>query len=200
VHAATAAIAAQAGNRASARVLGTVPSGWRNGARTSQHVAYNDGERTVDVAYRFDRGALAIEVDGSALPAVQLVGASPEQVDLQIDGVRRRIAVHRAGDVSYVDSALGSTALTEVPRFTDPTAAQAAGSLLAPMPGGVVRVLAAAGDPVSVGQALLVLEAMKMEHTVTAPVDGVLSELHVAVGQQVDSGQVLAVLDGGART
>jgi pyruvate carboxylase subunit A/propionyl-CoA carboxylase alpha chain len=60
------------------------------------------------------------------------------------------------------------------------------------MPGAVVRVGAAVGDTVSAGQPLVWLEAMKMEHTVTAPTDGVLAELHVAAGQQVEVGAVLA--------
>jgi propionyl-CoA carboxylase alpha chain len=102
--------------------------------------------------------------------------------------------VHRVGSVSYVDSALGFSALAEVPRFPDPAAAEHAGSLLAPMPGTVVRVLAAEGARVRAGAALMVLEAMKMEHTVTAPVDGVLAGLRVEPGDQVDTGQVLAVV------
>jgi biotin carboxyl carrier protein len=63
------------------------------------------------------------------------------------------------------------------------------------MPGGVVRVLAAPGDAVTAGQALVVLEAMKMEHTVVAPVDGVVGEVRAGPGDQVETGQVLAVVE-----
>jgi pyruvate carboxylase subunit A/propionyl-CoA carboxylase alpha chain len=82
--------------------------------------------------------------------------------------------------------------LVALPRFPDPGAAVAQGSLLAPMPGSVLRVGAAKGDTVTAGQPLIWLEAMKMEHTVTAPSNGVLVELTVAPGQQVDVGAVLA--------
>jgi biotin carboxyl carrier protein len=82
--------------------------------------------------------------------------------------------------------------LTGLPRFGDPDAAVAHGSLLAPMPGSVLRVGAAVGDTVTAGQPLVWLEAMKMEHTITAPGDGVLAELNVAPGQQVEVGAVLA--------
>jgi propionyl-CoA carboxylase alpha chain len=82
--------------------------------------------------------------------------------------------------------------LTAAPRFVDPSAEVAAGSLLAPMPGSVIRLGAALGDTVTAGQPILWLEAMKMEHTVTAPTAGVLVELPVAVGQQVEVGSVLA--------
>ncbi|MGV0801157.1 acetyl-CoA carboxylase biotin carboxyl carrier protein subunit, partial [Mycolicibacterium elephantis] len=74
-------------------------------------------------------------------------------------------------------------------------AAVAQGSLLAPMPGSVLRIGAAVGDRVHAGQPLVWLEAMKMEHTVTAPADGVLAELNVEPGQQVDVGTVLARVD-----
>ena len=85
--------------------------------------------------------------------------------------------------------------LVALPRFPDPDAAVAQGSLLAPMPGSVLRVGAAVGDTVTAGQPLIWLEAMKMEHTVTAPSDGVLAELNVEAGQQVDVGAVLARVD-----
>jgi pyruvate carboxylase subunit A/propionyl-CoA carboxylase alpha chain len=81
------------------------------------------------------------------------------------------------------------------PRFPDPDAAVALGSLLAPMPGTVLRVGATVGDRVAAGQPLIWMEAMKMEHTVTAPSDGVLVELNVEPGAQVDVGAVLARVD-----
>ncbi len=194
IHAAAAALAAQAANRASAEVLGGLPSGWRNVGGIPQHVAFTLGEQTLDVAYAFRRSGLELAVNGEPLP-VRLVRAAPDAVALEVGGVRRVYTVHRVDGWSYVDGPDGSAALAEVPRFADPNAAAHAGSLLAPMPGGVVRVLAAQGDTVSAGQSLVVLEAMKMEHTVTAPVDGVVAEIAVAPGDQVDTGQVLAVVN-----
>lgn len=94
-----------------------------------------------------------------------------------------------------MDSSLGSTALLAVPRFPDPSAAVHAGSLLAPMPGSVLRVLVETGTTVTAGEALIVLEAMKMEHTVAAPAAGTVTEVDVAAGDQVDTGQVLAVVE-----
>ena len=64
------------------------------------------------------------------------------------------------------------------------------------MPGSVVRVGAQVGDTVALGQPLVWLEAMKMEHAVSAPAPGVITELNVVVGQQVDVGSVLAVIEG----
>jgi propionyl-CoA carboxylase alpha chain len=194
VHAAVAALAAQAGNRAAAPVLGGIPSGWRNVGGTPQQVAYTLGERALEVTYTFRRCGPQVAVDGEPL-AVRLLRAAPDAVELEVDGVRRAYAVHRVPGWSFVDGPDGSAALAEVPRFADPNAVAHAGSLLAPMPGGVVRVLANQGDAVRAGQALVVLEAMKMEHTVVAPVDGIVAQLAVAPGDQVDTGQVLAVVE-----
>ncbi|HZG91262.1 MAG TPA: biotin carboxylase N-terminal domain-containing protein [Pseudonocardia sp.] len=193
VHAAAAALAAQAGNRAAARVLAGMPSGWRNVGGTPQRVAYALGERTVEVTYAFRRSGPDVAVDGEPL-AVRLLRAAPDGVELEVDGVRRAYAVHRVAGWSFVDGPDGSVALAEVPRFADPNAVAHAGSLLAPMPGGVVRVLVAEGDRVTAGQPLVVLEAMKMEHTVAAPVDGVVSGIAVTPGDEVLAGRVLAVV------
>jgi propionyl-CoA carboxylase alpha chain len=100
-------------------------------------------------------------------------------------------------DDSFIDvnSPLGSSSYTVVPRFADPRDQIAAGSLVAPMPGSVVRVLVDVGAAVSKGDPLVVLEAMKMEHTVASPTDGTVVEVRVEAGKQVDAGSVLAVVE-----
>jgi acetyl/propionyl-CoA carboxylase alpha subunit len=197
--AAAAALAYQALNRQSAKVLTGLPSGWRNSDTAPRRTAFTNGEDTLEVAYAFRRDGLLLEVNGASLgQEVRVVSATPESVELEIDGVRRAYRVNSVDGVSYVDGADGSAALVEVPRFADPDAVLHAGSLLAPMPGAVLRVLAEEGDTVTAGKALVVLEAMKMEHTVAAPVDGVVSEMRVSPGDQVETGQVLAVVDDGS--
>jgi propionyl-CoA carboxylase alpha chain len=71
----------------------------------------------------------------------------------------------------------------------------APGSLLAPMPGTVIRLGAEVGGRVHAGRPVMWLEAMKMEHTIAAPATGLLTELNVTVGDQVDVGAVLAVVE-----
>lgn len=184
-----AALADAAQNRSSASVLGGMPSGWRNLASGYQVKGYTDtaGE-PFEVRYRFVRGRLQLPDDGE----VTLVSSTPDRIVLSAGGVERAFDVDRYGSSVYVDGASGSVRLTATPRFGDPDAAVARGSLLAPMPGSVVRVGATVGDTVAAGQPLIWLEAMKMEHTIAAPGDGVLAELHVEAGQQVDVGTVLA--------
>jgi propionyl-CoA carboxylase alpha chain len=195
VHAAVAALAAQAGRRIETPLLPGLPSGFRTLAAQPQIASFTVADETVHVRYRFDRDTWSVSVDDWR-PQIRLLSATGALVDAEIDGVRRRYRVTRCGPAHYVDSALGSTALSEVERFPDPSTLAEAGSLLAPMPGSVVRIEVIEGGQVEAGTAVIVLEAMKMEHTVRAPAHGVVASIAVAIGDQVESGQVLAVVDG----
>ncbi|MCX2932391.1 biotin/lipoyl-binding protein [Mycobacterium sp. CVI_P3] len=193
IHALIAALADQAQRRATTAVLPGLPSGWRTLPSADQRVTFTVNGETLDVAYRFGRNALTAFVAGQEL-AVRLIEASPDLVDAEIDGVRRRYRVKRDGLDHYVDSALGSTSLREVDRFPDPASLNETGSLVAPMPGAVVRIEVIQGSRVQAGTPIVVLEAMKMEHTIRAPADGVVATISVTAGDQVESGQVLAVV------
>ncbi|WP_094286855.1 acetyl/propionyl/methylcrotonyl-CoA carboxylase subunit alpha [Mycobacterium lehmannii] len=184
-----AALADAAENRSAATAFAAAPSGWRNLASGHQIKRYADiGGIEHDVRYRFTRSGLELPDHDD----VSLLSASPTRIVLTVAGVDRPFEVARYGQDVFVDSPSGPVHLTAKPRFGDPDDAVAHGSLLAPMPGSVLRVGAAAGDTVTAGQPLVWLEAMKMEHTVTAPSDGVLAELNVEPGQQVDVGFVIA--------
>ena len=184
-----AALADAARNRVSAGSLAGLPSGWRNVASGNQHKAFHDaGGAEHRVAYRFTRTGLSLPED----PDVALVSATPDEVVLADSGVATAFAVSSFGNQIDVDSPLGAVAFTVAPRFPEPGSAVEKGSLLAPMPGSVIRLGAALGDTVTAGQPLVWLEAMKMEHTISAPADGVLVQLDVAIGQQVEVGSVLA--------
>ena len=188
-----AALADAAHNRATATAFGPAPSGWRNLFSGYQSRSFRDGDdREHLVRYRIGRDGVEVpDVDD-----VTVVSTGPGQVVLSISGVEETFAVTRYGAEVFVDSPRGAVRLTSLPRFPDPDSAVAHGSLLAPMPGSVVRVGAAAGDAVTAGQPLIWLEAMKMEHTIAAPSDGVLAELNVQAGQQVEVGTVLARIEG----
>jgi acetyl/propionyl-CoA carboxylase alpha subunit len=117
----------------------------------------------------------------------------PVIVELEVDGVLRVLRVALKGPLLDVDGPDGSVEFREVDLLPEPGSTASPGSLAAPMPGTVVRIEVEVGSTVAAGQAIVVLEAMKMEHSVRAPTDGVVEELRVAVGQQVDVGEVLAV-------
>jgi propionyl-CoA carboxylase alpha chain len=191
-----AALAAQATNRAGAQVLQPVRTGFRNNpgppAVRRYTVGSGETERELAVGYRLGRAPL-FAVDGEEL-AVTLLDARPDAVELVVDGVRRRFDVRTYPNAVYVDSALGSAALRPVERFPSKESQRPSGSLVAPMPGTVVKVLAAPGDAVTKGDPIVVIEAMKMEHTIGASGDGTVAEILVDVGRQVDIDQVIAVI------
>lgn len=187
-----AALADAAHNRSTATAFGPAPSGWRNLASGYQTRAFRDAADSEQlIRYRTGRGGIELP----DFPGVTVVSYDPSRVVLSVDGAEQAFDVARYGDDVFVDSPIGPARLTSLPRFPDPDSAVAHGSLLAPMPGSVVRVGAAAGDTVTSGQPLIWLEAMKMEHTITAPGDGVLAELNVHPGQQVEVGAVLARIE-----
>ncbi|MDI9950803.1 biotin carboxylase N-terminal domain-containing protein [Rhodococcus sp. IEGM 1305] len=186
-----AALADAAHNRDVATVNTSLPSGWRNLASAPQSKTFTGGGGDLEIRYLLTRYGLKAE----GFDDVALVSATARHVALDVAGLRRSFAVSRYGDDVFVDSALGPVSLHAAPRFTDPSAVVAEGSLLAPMPGSVIRLGAAAGDTVTAGQPIVWLEAMKMEHTIKAPASGVLTELSVTAGQQVDVGTVLAVVE-----
>jgi propionyl-CoA carboxylase alpha chain len=193
LEAVAAALAAQAARRAGT----TLPSGWRNNPsqlqRTELEMVGNAGPG-ISVGYRLHPDGLEVEVDGEPRE-LRLWSCGPELVELEAGGVRRRFEIHRVGDVHYVDGPLGACALRELPRFPEPArAATTAGSLAAPLPGVVRRVAARAGDSVEAGTLLLVIEAMKMEHHVTAPRAGQVGAILVAEGEEVAAGTLLAVV------
>ncbi len=97
--------------------------------------------------------------------------------------MRYRFGITRAGQDLWVDSPLGSVRLSLLDRLPAPERAAESGSLIAPMPGNVTKIAAVAGDPVTAGQLVLVIEAMKMEHQILAPTAGVLAELRVSPGR-----------------
>lgn len=106
------------------------------------------------------------------------------------NGVKTRAIVHKTGHGVLVQTAGHDRFF----KFFDPSASASsgkAGALTAPMPGNVIAVVAKAGDSVSEGDRLLVMEAMKMEHAITAAQDGVIAEMLVSEGDQVEQGALL---------
>lgn len=192
-----AALAAAARTAASGGPAPTRFGAWRNVASGPQVKRYRsepDGTEH-EVAYRTPRTGVPEPHDA---PGVRALAVTPNRVTFEVGGVARHFTVtaDRDGDRVYVDAEAASYAFTALPRFTDPATHTAPGSLLAPMPGTVVRLAEglAAGGPVEAGQPLVWLEAMKMEHRILAPASGTLTALHAAPGLQVEVGALLAVV------
>jgi acetyl-CoA/propionyl-CoA carboxylase, biotin carboxylase, biotin carboxyl carrier protein len=172
--------------------LWSAPSGWRIGAHAPTITRLRNGERTDHVRITGAPGeASACVEDGETLSlAVDLDGA---QLTITLDGLRTTYRVaHTAGQI-WLASARGVMVLDEVREAPVRTDEQHSGDaeLTSPMPGSVVAVNVENGAQVDAGTVVVAVEAMKMEHSLSAPVDGVV-ELLVAVGDQVKVGQLLA--------
>ena len=199
VHAIVAALHGhETRRRAGGPLPASLPSGWRNNRWRAQRVDFriDDDTMTVDYVAEPD-GRFAIEAGGVAGRAL-VHAAAPDRLDVEIDGVRRRFVVATAGDVVAVHGPLGTGELVELPRLPAGRREEVAGGCVAPMTGVVRTVNVAAGDRVTKGQVLLILEAMKMEHELCAHADGVVEEVRVEVGQMVEPDAVLVVVTADA--
>ncbi|KAB8185704.1 ATP-grasp domain-containing protein [Nonomuraea phyllanthi] len=174
-----------------------VTDGWRMGrpAWTTWRLESRDGVHAVQVRGLPETSA-EILVDGESVPARIRRGDGELSVTIGARTVRYLHARH--GDTLWLGRDGAAWALTRHligdPGDRPGAAAQGDGVVRSPMPGTVLLVKAQAGERVSEGQPLVIVEAMKMEHTVTAPCDGLVAELPVQAGQPVDMDAVLAVI------
>ena len=168
--------------------------GWRLSGTSHQVVVFRDGtaERVVIATAR--AGDWLLEVDGETIRAAGESG-SDGAMAVVLDGVHGHTTVLDYGSETAVFLFSENCQLTEI----DPLAERqgddpGAGRLTAPMPGRVTQLLVEAGDAVRRGEHLMIIEAMKMEHTVVAPVDGIVDAVRYAVGDLVEEGAELIAL------
>ncbi|HQZ32418.1 MAG TPA: acetyl/propionyl/methylcrotonyl-CoA carboxylase subunit alpha [Arenimonas sp.] len=169
--------------------------GWRlhGGARRRLDLDLQ-GQPLAVVIQRLHDGATTLQIADHRW-ALQTRALGGDRYDVQLDSARHTLSVYLRGNRYSVFAAAGSELLTQI----DPLAqagvhAGEGGRLTAPMPGKLISFLAQAGDKVQRGQALAVMEAMKMEHTISAPRDGQVGELLFAAGDQVTEGAELLTL------
>lgn len=122
-------------------------------------------------------------------------GRNSVDLRLELDGIVRNFIVTSGGDCVWVADGRNCVTFRCIPRFVDPDLVSAGGGPAAPVPGTVVSVEVAVGDDVAEGQTLVVIEAMKMEHRITAEADGVVGEVLVTAGDSVDAHQILVTFE-----
>ncbi len=186
-----------------ARLEGADPwsrrDGWRlqGGARRHFDIEFGGAVQAVALARPHSTAAdgrleLQIGAQRWAITAQGLAGNAANQHDITLAGRRLRLSVYAQGERVAVFAPEGSAVLRQIDAIAHAgEGAAEAGRLTAPMPGKVIAFLAQVGDAVTQGQALAVMEAMKMEHTLHAPRDGTVAELLYAVGDQVADGSEL---------
>ncbi|WP_099021754.1 ATP-binding protein [Mycolicibacterium palauense] len=172
--------------------LWSAPSGWRMGAPAASTIRLRSGERTDHVGITgTPRQARAVVEDGPARTVTAALAG--DRLSVTVDGLRSEYLVAEHDHRIWLAGQDGVAVVEEVReapvRPDDAHAGDA--ELVSPMPGAVVAVNVADGAAVQAGAVVVAVEAMKMEHSLTAPVDGVV-EVLVGVGDQVKVGQLLA--------
>jgi 3-methylcrotonyl-CoA carboxylase alpha subunit len=169
--------------------------GWRpNLPSAARDFRFRSGDETLDASVANAHGGLILSCAGDARSLVGEAVASGA-IGVTLDGARSVVTLfERAGEIA-VASGGDLWRLEIVDPLAPPESAHlAAGRLTAPMPGRVVQLFVTAGEAVRRGQALLVIEAMKMEHTIAAPYDGTVAAVPYAVGDLVEEGVELIQL------
>lgn len=190
-------IAATLAGQASRSQEGPVPSvrtGFRLNYALDQKVQFTIGEREQALSYRdLGDGSFRFQA-GEQSVVVKRISAQGDELTLETDGLRRNYRVVRDGQRCFVQVGGRAITLVEGERFPDLANEVPEGGCVAPMPGKVVTLDVEVGQKVEAGQRLLVMEAMKMEHTLEAPQAGTISEVRVEPGKQVDADEVLVVI------
>ena len=189
----------QARRRACAKINPGIKSGWRNSTMPPERISFGINSATkkdeeISVEYQSQRdGSYKVAIDGET-SVVECLSAGEGHVDVAIDGRRLTFTVEPVGTTWLVQTATGGMEFEEKPRYPLPGLSDLSGGQVAPMPGSVLQTAVSAGDSVRKGDLLLILEAMKMEHRITAPMDGTVESVHVAEGDQVENGQLLVTI------
>jgi 3-methylcrotonyl-CoA carboxylase alpha subunit len=182
----------------------TSTHGWRLNGTYRRQLSFGDEySATLDakayaLALAYRPHGWVLELDGAAHP-LALVGKRDGEYAIRLDGTALHGTVRRDGELLHVFTGGQHYAL----HYNDPMAhageAEAAGGrLTAPMPGKVVAVIARDGQEVKKGEPLVIMEAMKMEHTIAAPSDGLVEEILYQVGDQVADGAPLLAFKAAA--
>ena len=179
------------GNRASDEVTDFMPSNWTNGRMPYQRIKLMILKNEIEIKYQLKRSGL-FEVMGTNC---KIHAVDESGIDVEVGSHRFFAQVTRADDQILINMPFGDLDAVIVPRFIEPGNEVPEGGLVAPMPGKVIEVKVKKGDKVKAGDTLIIIEAMKMEHSIKATENGKVTKLMVSLNQQVDNGATLLVLD-----
>ena len=179
------------GNRVSDEVTDFMPSNWTNGRMPHQRIKLIILKNEIEIKYQLKRSGL-FEVMGTNC---KIHAVDESGIDVEVGSHRFFAQVTRANDQILINMPFGDLDAVIVPRFIEPGNEVPEGGLVAPMPGKVIEVRVKKGDKVKAGDTLIIIEAMKMEHSIKATENGKVTKLMVSLNQQVDNGATLLVLD-----
>jgi len=187
----TAALWIQGENRDKAPMLKEIQSGWTNSRLPKQKIAFQSGSEEISISYKSNRdGSFNINDAISA----KIIKWNPSGIDIEIGNTRFFSKITKNNETLVVHGPWGDILFKILPRFKTIGQEIKDGGLIAPMPGKVIDLKVEVGSKINKGDTLVVLEAMKMEHTVKAIEDGFIDELFVSQNDQVENGTLLMVI------
>tara|TARA_Y100000991_G_scaffold72283_1_gene54303 strand:- start:4758 stop:6680 length:1923 start_codon:yes stop_codon:yes gene_type:complete len=188
---AIAAMWMQQQNRNNSNVAKFMPSGWTNGRLPNQKVTFEFENTEYDFEYKQKRDQKFLFSNNKE---AFIYSSDEDGIDMIFDGKRHYSRVTVSKNNILVHMPFGDVMLQLKPRFKMPGTEVTIGGLIAPMPGKVIDVKVKKGKKVKAGDTLVILEAMKMEHSIKASEDGTVSELLISVNDQVENGALLMVV------
>ena len=188
---AIAAMWIQQQNRNNSNVAKFMPSGWTNGRLPNQKVTVEFENTEYDFQYKQQRDQKFLFSNNKE---AYIYSCDEDGIDMIFDGKRHYSRVTTSKNNILVHMPFGDVMLQSKPRFKMPGTEVTIGGLIAPMPGKVIDVKVKKGKKVKAGDTLVILEAMKMEHSIKAAEDGTVSELLISVNDQVENGALLMVV------
>tara|TARA_B100000959_G_scaffold268347_1_gene312946 strand:- start:5102 stop:7036 length:1935 start_codon:yes stop_codon:yes gene_type:complete len=178
-------------NRSKAGVMRHILSGWHNARLPYQQVSFDIDDEETTVRYKRKRdGSFVNDKNQTAI----INDVTNDCIDIELDKVRRCISISQYNDLLLVQHDRGNKLIRLIPRFKNDQELIQKGSLVSPMPGKVTEINVNIGDSVSKGQKLLVMEAMKMNHSISSDQDGIVEEIYVNQGDQLETGTSLLLL------
>ena len=178
-------------NHSNANVLRHIPSGWHNARLPFQRTMFEIDDEAFTVRYKQQRNGSFLD-DNNQIAIINDV--TDEFIDIEFDNVRRRVNITRYENLYLVQHDRGHKLIKLLPRFKNEQDLIQKGSLTSPMPGKVTEMNVKVGDNITKGQKLLVMEAMKMNHSISSDRDGIIKEIYVNKGDQLETGTSLLLL------
>ncbi len=185
-------------NKKDNKKLYFLPRNWTNGILPKQDITFEFKDEEYKFQYENNNNHIQIHrehFERLSTSSALIISANEEHIHCEIDGIAIKAFISCFHDEITINSGSGDLVFKVLPKFIDPNEIIIEGSLTAPMPGKILNINVKKGSSVKTGETLLILEAMKMEHTIKANSDGQVIELYVKTGDQVESGSDLMKIE-----
>ena len=185
-------------NKRDNKKLYFLPRNWTNGILPKQDITFEFNDEEYKFQYENNNNHIQIHrehFERLSTSSVLIISVNEEHIHCEIDGISIKAFISCFHDEITINSGSGDLVFKVLPKFIDPNEIIIKGSLTAPMPGKILNINVKKGSSVKTGETLLILEAMKMEHTIKANSDGQVIELYVKTGDQVESGSDLMKIE-----